>query len=318
MKSYWFRVVLAAALTAGAAAQTGASGAASTNTSATAGQTGANASTSAGGNAQVSGGSANVNAGGQADASAKHEKAEKKQDSKSSSGSNSGGSNIGGALNSGTTLQAELTKSLDAKKAKPGDEVTAKATQDVKSNGQIVVRKGSKLVGHVTEAQARSKENAESKLGIAFDHAVLKDGSQVNFNAVVQALAAAQTSSVPVAEDGGMASGSGMARQQPMGGGGLVGGVTGSATSAVGSTVGGVANTAGSVAGSTTGAAGAGVNGTLNSTSRGVVGLQGLTLNSVASGSAAAQGSVISSSTQNVKLDSGTQMVLQVTGASQQ
>ena len=318
MKSYWFRVVLAAALTAGAAAQTGASGSAATNTSATAGQTGANANANASGSAQVSGGSANVNAGSQAEASGKHEKAEKKQDSKSSGGSSSGDSNIGGALNSGTTLQAELTKSLDAKKAKPGDEVTAKATQDVRSNGQVVVRKGSKLVGHVTEAQARSKENAESKLGILFDHAVLKDGSQVNFNAVVQALAAAQTSSLPVADDGGMASGSGMARQQPMGGGGVVGGVAGSATSAVGSTVGGVTNAAGSVAGSTTGAAGSSVNGTLNGTTRGVVGLQGLTLNTVASGSAAAQGSVISSTTQNVRLDSGTQMVLQVTGAPQQ
>ena len=319
MKSYWFRVVLAAALTAGAAAQTGASGSASTNTSATAGQTGANANTNASGNAQVSGGSANVNAGGQADASAKHEKAEKKPASKSSGGSSSGGSDIAEALNSGTTLQAELTKSLDAKKAKRGDEVSAKATQDVKSNGQVVVRKGSKLVGHVTEAQARSKENAESKLGILFDHAILKDGSQVSFSAVVQALAAAPTSSpLPVAEDGGLAPGSGASRQQPIGGGGVVGGVAGSATSAVGSTVGGVGNSAGSVAGTTTGAVGSSVNGTLNTTSRGVVGLQGLTLNTVASGSAAAQGSVISSTTQNVKLDSGTQMVLQVTGAPQQ
>src|SRR5215469_5582824 len=264
MKSYWFRVVLAAALTAGAAAQTGASGSAATNTSATAGQTGANANANASGSAQVSGGSANVNAGSQAEASGKHEKAENKQDSKSSGGSSSGDSNIGGALNSGTTLQAELTKSLDAKKAKPGDEVSAKATQDVKSNGQVVVRKGSKLVGHVTEAQARSKENAESKLGILFDHAVLKDGSQVNFNAVVQALAAAQTQAAPLsagADDMAVGGGSaGTSRPAPMGGG-AGGGVTGTAGSTVGSTVGGVGNTVGSVTSSTTGAVGSTVNG---------------------------------------------------------
>lgn len=311
MKRYWIAVTVAAALTAGALAQNGASGSASTNTSATAGQTGANVN--ANGNAQVSGGSANANASGQAEASRKGAKSQ-------GNNSSSGGSSSEASLSSGTTLQAELTKSLDSKKAKPGEEVSARATQDVKSNGQVVVRKGSKLVGHVTEAQARSKENAESKLGIVFDHAVLKDGSQVNFNAVVQALAAAPSSPIPTADDVGMAAGgsSGVSHPQPMGGGGMVGGVAGAATSTVGSTVGGIGNTAGSVAGSTTGAVGAGVNGSLNSASRGVIGLQGLTLSSVASGTANAQGSVISSTTQNVKLDSGTQMVLQVTGSPQQ
>ena len=312
MKRYWIAVTVAAALTAGASAQTGASGSASTNTSVTAGQTGANAN--ANGNAQVSGGSANANASGQAEASRKGGKNQ-------GNNSSSGGSSSGASLSGGTTLQAELTKSLDSKKAKPGEEVSARATQDVKSDGQVVVRKGSKLVGHVTEAQARSKENAESKLGIVFDHAVLKDGSQVNFNAVVQALAAAPSNPIPTSSDVGMAAGggsSGVSRQTPMGGGGVVGGVTGAATSTVGSTAGGIGNTAGSVAGSTTGTVGAGVNGSLNSASRGVIGLQGLTLSSVASGTANAQGSVISSTTQNVKLDSGTQMVLQVMGSPQQ
>jgi hypothetical protein len=41
--------------------------------------------------------------------------------------------------------------------------------------------------------------------------------------------------------------------------------------------------------------------------------MQGLALNTAAAGSA--QGSVISSSTQNVKLDSGTRMVLQIAGS---
>ena len=93
-----------------------------------------------------------------------------------------------GALSSGTTLQAELTKSIDAKKAKPGDEVTAKLTQDVKARGKVVLHKGTKLVGHVTEAQAKSKENSESKLGMAFDKAVLKGGEEMAFNGVIQAL----------------------------------------------------------------------------------------------------------------------------------
>jgi len=58
---------------------------------------------------------------------------------------------------------------------------------------------------------------------------------------------------------------------------------------------------------------GAAANGTLNATSRGVIGMQGLALNTAAAGSA--QGSVISSNTQNVKLDGGTRMLLQVAGS---
>src|SRR5215469_2632831 len=234
MKSYWIAVIVATGLTVGAVAQTGASGSASTNTSVTTGQTGAQANTNASGNAQVSGGSASANTDANANVKAEGSKKSSKNQKGNTSADASAGSasgaaaNAGGAtLSNGTVLQAELTKSLDAKKAKSGDEVTAKATQDIKSNGQVVVRKGSKLIGHVTEAQARSKDNAESKLGIVFDHAVLKDGSQVNFNAVVQALAPAEPpptamSSAPAdrgADDMAVGGGSaGASRPAPMGG----------------------------------------------------------------------------------------------------
>jgi hypothetical protein len=42
--------------------------------------------------------------------------------------------------------------------------------------------------------------------------------------------------------------------------------------------------------------------------------MQGVALNTATAGSA--QGSVVSSATKNVKLDSGTQMILQVAGSS--
>ena len=130
-----------------------------------------------------------------------------------------------GALSSGTTLQAELTKSIDAKKAKPGDEVTAKLTQDVKSDGKVVLHKGSKLVGHVTEAQAKTKENSESKLGVVFDKAVLKGGQEMAFNGVIQAMAAPVQGSLSAAADDGGSLGSGMGSGSGTAmGGGRVGG----------------------------------------------------------------------------------------------
>src|SRR5207302_10767508 len=77
----------------------------------------------------------------------------------------------------GSVIPVQLTKTIDAKKAKPGDEVVAKVTMDLKSNsGEVVLPKDTKVMGHVTGAQARSKEQKESQIAIAFDHAVLKSG----------------------------------------------------------------------------------------------------------------------------------------------
>jgi len=55
--------------------------------------------------------------------------------------------------------------------------------------------------------------------------------------------------------------------------------------------------------------------GRLTNASQGAIGLQGLTLNSVST--ANAQGSIVSSTTRNVRLESGTQMLLKVTGSGQ-
>jgi len=71
-----------------------------------------------------------------------------------------------------------LTKTIDAKKAKKGDEVVAKVTQDMKTtSGEVLVPKDTKVLGRVTKAQARNKEQKESEVAIAFDSAVTKDGS---------------------------------------------------------------------------------------------------------------------------------------------
>ena len=83
----------------------------------------------------------------------------------------------------------QLAKSIDAKKAKSSDEVIAKVTQDLRNNaGTVVVPKDTKVLGHVTEAQARSKEQKESQVTIAFDHVVLKNGEQVQLPMSIQAI----------------------------------------------------------------------------------------------------------------------------------
>src|SRR5690349_14940108 len=87
-----------------------------------------------------------------------------------------GSAEAAGGLAEGTTVNAVLAKPLDSNKCKPGDPVSATAAQDVKSDGKVVIRRGSRLMGHVTEAKPKSAGEANSSLGIVFDHAVLKDG----------------------------------------------------------------------------------------------------------------------------------------------
>jgi hypothetical protein len=225
-------------------------------------------------------------------------------------------------ISGGTKIDATLANSLDVKKNKPGDRIEARTAQDVKQDGKVVLKKGTRLVGHVTEAQARSKEQAQSQLGIVFDHALTSDGQEIPLNASIQALAAARSSMDAAAgsgdmmpSGGGMTSTSGAAHS----GGGLMGGVA----STAGATAGTVMNTAGSAPGNAGGNLGAATHsagavggltsmGRLSSNSSGVFGLEGLSINSEAS--SATQGSAIVSSTKNVHLESGTQMLLSVAG----
>lgn len=79
-------------------------------------------------------------------------------------------------LENGSILYAVLTKTVDAKKAKVGDPVSAVLVADVLAHGKIVVKHDSKLVGHVTEVQVHTKEQPESRLGIVFDKAITKAG----------------------------------------------------------------------------------------------------------------------------------------------
>jgi len=209
----------------------------------------------------------------------------------------------------GTTIQAVLARPVDARKSKVGDEVVAKSTQDVKSDGHVVVPKGTKLLGRVTEARAKGKGESDSALRIAFDKAVLKDGREVQMPLSIQALAVTQARASAAIDNDSM-----MASPAMSTGGHASGGLLSGATAPMGSVAGSATNTLGS-AGSTAGGVvhateGMTDEGSLTSSAHGVVGLPGMSLNGQASSST--QGSVITSQGQNVHLDSGTQMVLRV------
>src|SRR6185436_358529 len=78
-------------------------------------------------------------------------------------------------LDSGTRLAGELQSTIDARKAKVGDQVVLKTTQAIKSQGRTVVSKGSRLIGHITEVSQKTSSNGESRVGLLFDR--LEGGS---------------------------------------------------------------------------------------------------------------------------------------------
>src|SRR5712671_3575416 len=208
----------------------------------------------------------------------------------------------------GSVIPVQLTKSIDVKKVKTGDPVEAKVTQDMKAgNGEIIVPKDTKVVGRVTEAQARSKEQKESQVGIAFDRAVMKDGGEMQMPMSIQAIIGPQNPNNQDNASGGNGSGSAPAPGSAGNSGtGRAGGMGGSGSAPAPTTP----PTSG--AGNSPNDAQAGTNARppITAQTEGVVGISDLKLTN--SPPSANEGSVVSSEKNNVKLESGTLMLLRV------
>jgi hypothetical protein len=238
------------------------------------------------------------------------------------------------AVKAGTKLKAELESTVDTRTAKPGDEVVARVTKDVKQDGQTVVRKGDRLKGRITEVQrpqakGEGKAAAESgsRVAVVFDRLVQGESTS-QLNAVLtgvlstpaerrarqeQAMREEPMMAEPrpaAAPAGGSASGDA----------GLLGGV--------GSTVGSVAGAAGSAAGNVAATADstlAGAGSTLGATTDAAVGgtvgavvatpAKAIRLDSQAQArNQTGASSVLSTREGHLRLDTGTQLEFRVAG----
>jgi hypothetical protein len=204
------------------------------------------------------------------------------------------------SLARGTTLHVELDTPVDSKKVKTGDTVNAHVSEAVKANGQTVIPKNTKLVGHVTQASARAKGDAGSALAIVFDKAVLKKGQEVPLRVVIQAMAAAPRFASDAGPDpASINDGAAAAQGSPMNPSHPSPGEAASRTASgaekptnTGSATGGGLDSAGR----------------LTADSQGVLGLEGLHLSTDAT--SATEGSLVTSSGKSVHLDSGIRMLL--------
>jgi hypothetical protein len=130
------------------------------------------------------------------------------------------------------SVSGQLEGKLDAKTAKVGETVVLKTTGQVTTADGTVIPKGTRLIGHVTEAQAHDSAHADSQLGIAFDRAELKNGRSLSIHSTIESVNPRPdfTASSSMAGDDMFASptGGGMVGGRAMGsgraGGGLMGG----------------------------------------------------------------------------------------------
>lgn len=94
-------------------------------------------------------------------------------------------------------VKAELQKTLDAKKAKQGEPVTAKLQDDANIPNQQMLPKNTVLEGHVDQTQVSPDKKGTSSMTVTFDKAKLKSGQELPIKATVVALQQPQNNMVP-------------------------------------------------------------------------------------------------------------------------
>jgi hypothetical protein len=126
--------------------------------------------------------------------------------------------------------RAQLDNTLDTKKAKQGEAVTAKLEENVEIPDAQALPKNTVLEGHVDQVQA-SDHKSDSMMVVTFDKAKLKDGQEVPIKATI--LAVTEPASMQQEAAGGTpaSAGSPMPSGAP-GGSGPMGGSSASTPSA--------------------------------------------------------------------------------------
>jgi hypothetical protein len=91
---------------------------------------------------------------------------------------------------SGTTITVDVPRALDAKKLKQGEEIQARVTADLIYEGKIIVPREAKVLGKIEDLKLSAKDDPETRLLLAFEKIVTKDGREFQFEypAFVQAL----------------------------------------------------------------------------------------------------------------------------------
>ncbi len=215
-------------------------------------------------------------------------------------------------------VKSELVSKLDSKTAKAGDSVVVKTKEPVKTADGIVIPKGSKLVGRVTTVQSHSHGSQNSAMAIRFDRAELKDGKTIQIESLIKSVAppeSAMAASTPAFPDASAGAGA------PVGGT-MAGMNAGAGRSGGGAPMGGAVssqapdlNQMGASAGQSNSVAAGKVVGKTNDADILTTEVPGVLLASSAPSEATTVSGTLFAAKDQVRLEAGTQMVLEVSAA---
>jgi hypothetical protein len=85
-------------------------------------------------------------------------------------------------------IATSLGSSLDSKKLKVGDEIFFRTNASLSLRNGMMIPRGTKVIGHITEAKAKSKGDPQSSLAILFDKFGFPDGKTMDVHGVIQAV----------------------------------------------------------------------------------------------------------------------------------
>jgi hypothetical protein len=93
------------------------------------------------------------------------------------------------ALPRETAILAKLATNLEPQRCKPGDSVEAQTTEDIKQGKEVLLKKESVLLGHVSVVEPPSATQLETMVGIIFDGVKTKKGPGQSVHLLIRALA---------------------------------------------------------------------------------------------------------------------------------
>ena len=88
-----------------------------------------------------------------------------------------------------TVLMTKLNTDLDLGQSKAGDEVQAETTEDVREGKEVLLKKGSIIVGHISFVEPAAPRQPDNMVGIQFDRVTPKSGPEQSLHVIVRALA---------------------------------------------------------------------------------------------------------------------------------
>jgi hypothetical protein len=180
--------------------------------------------------------------------------------------------------------------------------VLLKTTRAVKQNGQIVIAKGSTLVGHVTDVQQKTKVSAASNIGVVFD-GLTQGGTQTSITANITSILKAESSDLSGSESESGTYGSTQVTTRQAQDGPPIGPAVGKSIPTVANTLGQTIDTTANSAGLTGNAVHAAGSATTN--------IRGLSI-SQSTGASANGSSTLSMADGNLRLNMGTTFILSV------